>query len=203
MSVEELLASPKIVTYSLTSNHLFDKRFDCDNALRDSCGKHKLNDFLFEYGRIAVKYRHCRINVIENETDIIAYYSLAHDSLHIDSKDEDFYNELHGYIDSERVEFVEKYCSSLVFPAIKIEHMAVNRKYQSLKLGTYLLDVIIGELLENEHWYGCQYITVDALNNKDTVKFYTRNKFQFVSLADHTQATRRMYRPLFEYFTAK
>lgn len=200
VTIEGLLKSLNVTVQTLTLDYNFSKCFDCNNPNRASNGTHKLNEFLIKYGKIATKYRHCRIKTIESTDEIIAYYSLSNDSLCVNFSDDEFYDELRRVIKGEEVGFVDKYCSQNIFPAIKIEHLAVNKTYQSRKIGTWLLQVIIGEVISNENWYGCQYITVDALNNKDTTKFYLQNDFTYVSSADSQQPTRKMYRPLFEYF---
>lgn len=41
---------------------------------------------------------------------------------------------------------------------------------------------------------GCQFVTVDALNNKRAIKFYQNNLFSFQTNRDFYSPTRRMYR---------
>jgi hypothetical protein len=43
---------------------------------------------------------------------------------------------------------------------------------------------------------GCQFITVDALNNRDTLRFYEKNGFSFVTLTDYNKPSRQMYKNL-------
>lgn len=43
---------------------------------------------------------------------------------------------------------------------------------------------------------GCQFVTVDALNNEKTVRFYLDNLFNFQTNKDRYSPTRRMYRIL-------
>ena len=63
-----------------------------------------------------------------------------------------------------------------------------------------ILKYIIGEIIENDNGYGCQYLTVDALNNSDTNKFYSKFGFQNVTNEDHCAPFRRMYYPLIDLF---
>ena len=47
---------------------------------------------------------------------------------------------------------------------------------------------------------GCQFITVDALNNYRTINFYTdKLGFEFQTLSDMGNHTRRMYLDIFSH----
>ena len=178
------------------------KPFTCENEARKSYGKHALDTFIQKYAKSLVQFRRCRINVIENSDEIIAYYSLAHDSLSIEVNNDDFFRELKEKICKIDSSFdIDNYCKTeKTFPAVKIEHLAVNVKYQDQGIGSNLIFAIIGDIISNTNWYGCQYLTVDVLNNSDTNKFYINNGFQYVTLKDHASDCRRMYLPLFDYF---
>ena len=43
---------------------------------------------------------------------------------------------------------------------------------------------------------GCQFLTVDALNNVETIHFYEKNGFSFVTLLDYNKPSRQMYKNL-------
>jgi len=196
----EIMDSLDAHIYTLHSDQEIQKPFDCNKEGKTSYNKNKLNDFLFKYSATTAKFRRYRINIIENENKIIAYFSLAHDSLIVDATDSDFKDYLESYTSEESREFREEYCKEQSFPAIKIEHLAVDKEYQSRGIGECILKYIIGEIIENDNGYGCQYLTVDALNNSDTNKFYSKFGFQNVTNEDHCAPFRRMYYPLIDLF---
>lgn len=199
-NLTEVLSCYNATIYKLQHDHCFDKAFNCDKEGRHSCYKNKLNDFLFNFSTKTAKLHRYRTNIIENNDHIIAFFSLAHDALIIDGSDVDFREHLEQCTQEEEAAFREEYCKQTTFPAIKIEHLAVDKDFQSQKIGKCILDYIIGELIDNENAYGCQYITVDALNNPDTNKFYVNNGFEYVSNKDFHNVTRKMYYPLFKWF---
>ena len=63
-----------------------------------------------------------------------------------------------------------------------------------LRYGMEILSSIIISFLNNKT--GCQFITVDALNNHDTLNFYEKNGFAFVTLSDYNKPSRQMYKNL-------
>lgn len=127
---------------------------------------------------------------------------MAHDLLILDpSNDMEFLDEIRQSISQEDSSFVEELCKQKEFPAIKIEHLAVHKDFQSQQIGKCLISTIIGEIISNKNWYGCQYLTVDSLNNSDTNKFYENNGFSYVSNRDMNKPTRKMYQTLINLFT--
>jgi tRNA(Met) C34 N-acetyltransferase TmcA len=82
-----------------------------------------------------------------------------------------------------------------MFPAAKIGRFAVDREFQRSGYGTEILNLIVMSFLSNNKT-GCQFITVDALNNADTLRFYEKNDFSFVTLTDFNKPSRQMYKNL-------
>lgn len=199
-NLTDVLSCFNAVIYRLQHDHCLDKSFDCDKEGRHSFNQNKLNEFLFNFSTKTTKLHRYRTNIIENDDQIIAFFSLAHDSLIIDGSDVDFREHLEQCTQTEEAAFREEYCKQTSFPAIKIEHLAVDKDFQSQEIGRCILDYIIGELIDNDNAYGCQYITVDALNNPDTNKFYMNYGFQYVTNRDSHKETRKMYYSLFEWF---
>ena len=199
-NLAEVLNHYDATIYQLNHDHSFEKSFDCNKQGRSSCDKNKLNEFLFNFSTKTAKLHRYRTNIIENADQIIAFFSLAHDALIIDGSDVDFQEHLANCTKKESDAFREEYCRQTSFPAIKIEHLAVDKDFQSKEIGRCIIDYIIGEILENDNGYGCQYLTVDALNNSDTNKFYLNYGFQYVTQKDSYKETRKMYFSLIELF---
>lgn len=59
-----------------------------------------------------------------------------------------------------------------------ITYLAVSRKYQSLKIGSTLVD-FIANIARNQKVSGCVFLTVNALHTADysAVSFYEKNHF--------------------------
>lgn len=95
-------------------------------------------------------------------------------------------------IDNEYIPTFEKQTS---FPAINIGHLGVRTNIQSKGVGEQILDFVL-YTFSNYNISGCQFITVDSLNNKRTNKFYVRNGFANQTNSDSYNPTRRMYLPI-------
>jgi GNAT superfamily N-acetyltransferase len=81
-----------------------------------------------------------------------------------------------------------------MFPVAKIGRFAVDREFQRCGYGTEILNLIVMSFLSNNKT-GCQFFTVNALNNADTL-FYEKNDFLFVTLTDFNKPSRQMYKNL-------
>lgn len=66
---------------------------------------------------------------------------------------------------------------------------------QSKGIGEQILDFVL-YTFSNYNISGCQFITVDSLNNSRTNKFYAKNGFLNQTDSDKHSSTRRMYLPI-------
>jgi tRNA(Met) C34 N-acetyltransferase TmcA len=82
-----------------------------------------------------------------------------------------------------------------MYPAAKIGRFAVNTELQRSGYGTQILHLIIMSFL-TDNKTGCQFLTVDALNNAETIRFYEKNGFAFVTSSDYNKPSRQMYKNL-------
>ena len=116
------------------------------------------------------------------------------DALMITGADEKdiFIDDLRFEAESETVDFFSRQSS---FPAINIGHLGVSEKVQCKEIGTAIID-LVADTFTKYRQAGCQFITVDALNNSDTIRFYQLNGFSFQTNRDFYSITRRMYRIL-------
>lgn len=116
------------------------------------------------------------------------------DALMIGSQAEknDFIEDLKFEWDEDIVDFLNRQSS---YPAINIGHLGIIKGYQSMGIGSMIID-LVGDTYAKYRQSGCQFITVDALNNERTTKFYCENSFWFQTNQDSTSPTRRMYRVL-------
>ena len=86
------------------------------------------------------------------------------------------------------------------YPSVKLGRLGVHAEYARKGIGTEILDSIKMSFI-TKNKTGCRFITVDAYNNPDTIRFYERNGFKFLPCdsSESKQKTRLMYfdlRPL-------
>ncbi|MDR0437529.1 MAG: GNAT family N-acetyltransferase [Bacteroidales bacterium] len=183
----EDLESGRTRIVRLTDTHSI-KQFDC--------GIDDLNDFLFSDAKIYLQYLYATTYLLESNDRTIAYYSLQNDLLQIDPHiDRDFYSEISETIPDKDYSFLLGMKDISTYPAVKIGRFAVDTEFQRCGYGTQILNFIIMSFLSGNKT-GCQFITVDALNNLDTLRFYERNGFSYVTLFDCNKPSRQMYKNL-------
>ena len=167
-----------------------------NNVLSFSCGCEELDHFFHEEIYLCTKHHYisayCAKDIRTNE--IVAIVTLSNDSVvihNVEDKD-DFVEMSKSRIDNEYIPTFEKQTS---FPAINIGHLGVRTNIQSKGVGEQILDFVL-YTFSNYNISGCQFITVDSLNNKRTNKFYVRNGFANQTNSDSYNSTRRMYLPI-------
>ena len=94
--------------------------------------------------------------------------------------------------DSAAVDFFKRQSS---YPAINIGHLGTSVEFQGKGIGMTIIEFVAGTFSQYKQ-AGCQFITVDALNNERTIRFYLNNLFIFQTNRDFCSQTRRMYRIL-------
>ena len=127
---------------------------------RFGCGDHDINDFIrndaFEYEkqRLARTYL-----VIYNEQDLVGFFSLVNDAIRLkeDEKEDDGLPfKLHE------------------FPATKIVRMAVHKPMQSKGIGSIMVRIAFGFVLNCDHGVS-RFVTVDSYPSN--ISFYERFNF--------------------------
>ena len=166
---------------------------DFDKLSSFSCGEPELDYFFQKEVRECVKYRYLSAYCAFIESgEIIAAFTLMNDALMI--KDtiakEDFITDVRFITNEDIVKF---FILQTSYPAINIGHLGTSKEYQRRGVGTAIID-LVAETFSQDTRTGCQFITVDSLNNPDTNKFYLKNNFYNQTDADASSPTRRMYR---------
>ena len=153
--------------------------FDCEDA--------DLNDFLLNDAQhymtelLAVTY------LVKDGKSIAAFFSLANDKLTCDPADpqgKPEWNRLARKIPNKK--------RRRSFPAVKLGRLGVDKRFKRIGLGRDILDYL-------KRWFiignktGCRFITVDAYNKPEIVRFYEKNGFCFLTPTDKTEGTRLMY----------
>lgn len=176
MTEEEL---SRFYLFSLEENSTI-KPFDCDD--------NDLNEFLFEKAKLYKREFLATTFIIENENQTIAFYSIFNDSLKVE--DEGFANKsaLKRFL-KNIVPHPKRHLKS--FPALKIGRLGIDKNFKGRGLGKMIVHNIINEALELNEKQGCKLITVDAYNQ--SLKFYERLNFEYLTENDLYDETRQMY----------
>ena len=168
---------------------------DYENMSAFSCGVKALDDFFHYEVKECVQRRYLSAYTVFLESgEIVAAFTLMNDALMIRSQTEkeDFIEDLKFEADEDIATFLNRQTS---YPAINIGHLGIQKGYQSMGIGSLIID-LVADTYTKHRQSGCQFITVDALNNNRTTKFYCENYFGFQTNRDSTSSTRRMYRIL-------
>ncbi len=159
----------------LTPEHSI-KPFDCDNE--------DLNDFFinncvhYQNELLAVTY------ILENHEKTVAFFSILNDKIALkDVGNPNLWDKLFR----EKMPENKRFNS---YPAMKIGRLGVNVEFKGQKIGTAIIDYLKAWFITNNRT-GCKYITVDAYS--ESLNFYKKNKFNFLTEKDVNKDTRAMY----------
>ena len=168
---------------------------DYENMSAFSCGVDELDNFFRHEVEECVKRHYLAAYcAFLNSGEFVVAFTLMNDALMISSQieEEDFIDDLKFEVNADIVDFFNRQSS---YPAINIGHLGTSVNYQGKGIGTAIIDLVADTFAEYRQ-AGCQFITVDALNNPRCIKFYYTNGFCLQTKKDICSATRRMYRIL-------
>lgn len=160
-----------------------------------SCGVDELDNFFRYEVAECVSHRYLSAYcAFLASGEIVAAFTLMNDALMISgqSEKEDFIYDLRFETSDDIIDFFNRQSS---YPAVNIGHLGTSIAYQHCGIGTGIIDLVVDTFLHHRQ-AGCQFITVDALNNQETIRFYKNNLFSFQTNKDLYSSTRRMYRIL-------
>lgn len=120
------------------------------------CGDDDLNEFLLVDSFDNIDNSLCTIFLCVFDENVIGFFSLSADSIKINNK------------------LTIEYPS---YPAIKIGRLAVSKEFQNLHVGSVLIEWIIGFCRNLRKEIGIRFVSVDAYNNVNTIRFYQNNLF--------------------------
>jgi GNAT superfamily N-acetyltransferase len=166
-----------------------------------NCGDDDLNEFLLKdawnYKRqlLAETYLCYPTNLYnEGNREPIAYISLCNDCIHMKDDQNKLKSVLKAFYNKcIKKSLPHKKRSHKSFPAVKIARLAVHKGFHSGGVGTHLLNMT-KSLFLNDNRTGCKFLTIDAYNNEDTIRFYVeKNKFQFLWDSDKGEEQRILW----------
>jgi len=77
------------------------------------------------------------------------------------------------------------------YPAVKIGRFGVNKEFQGQSIGSQMMSYIKCFFVSTNKT-GCRFLTVDAYNKPEILKFYSKNGFTFLSEKDIGKQIRTM-----------
>lgn len=145
-------------------------------------GIKQMDDFIHDYLAACSTSHFCVTYYVrlQPKGEIVALFSLSNDSVDLDEDDFDDMRIGAAGTDLPLVDdsFRERFEQKCTYPALEITYLAVQEKYQRLKIGTTLID-FIANMARNKSAYGCVFLTVNALHIEEysAVPFYAANDF--------------------------
>jgi GNAT superfamily N-acetyltransferase len=148
------------------------------------CGRADVNAYLTESAKSYDKQFLSVTYLLESATRTIAFISLTNDRITIESTPITGRWKKYFY---EYLPIGKKYIS---YPAVKIVQLGVDKNFQHQNVGTALID-FVKKWLINNRYTGCRFLTVEGI--KESLPFYEKNGFYYMTNDDVDSATRIMY----------
>lgn len=155
------------------------------NILPFNCGNTDLNGFLFDDAKNYANQLLATTFIIQSETETVAYFNYLNDKIS------------HTEIGNKKT-FLDRISSILAqgkdgytsYPAVKIGRLAVSQNFKGNGYGRDILNFTKALFVDNNRT-GCKFITVDAY--RESLDFYLKNGFKYLSSRDKKSDTRLMY----------
>lgn len=152
------------------------------------CGDEDLNNFLIEDAKGFLEKRIATSFILEDEGNIVAYFCLLNDKISRQEITNSNWKRIKdGFPESKRFGS---------YPAIKIGRFAVSSSYRGRNIGTDLMNLLKGMLVENPNYSAFRFLTVDAYLS--AIDFYQKNHFKMLSEKIQNEHTRLMFFDMLE-----
>jgi GNAT superfamily N-acetyltransferase len=156
---------------------------DDERDLSFDCGDADLNEFFFYDSKLVCRELIAVTYAWTDNDQTLSYFSISNDAI-AREVDKAAYRRA-----ARNIPHAKRF---MTLPAVKIGRLAVDKRFQSNGVGSAVIDFIKGWFTEGNKT-GCRFIVVDALNNPDTLKFYSKNGFLYLNPKDEKDKTRLMY----------
>lgn len=132
------------------------------------CGKEHLDAFLTQTAPNLHRDR-LGLTTVAFHVDVpgrvVGYFTLSNDGLPLTT--------------SEQLELgLSEQVALSSFPSVKLGRLAVNQQLQGQGVGSHLLSLVHGEILESASLSAARLVIVDADNEPDVIAFYRRHGYQ-------------------------
>jgi GNAT superfamily N-acetyltransferase len=148
------------------------------------CGRDDVNAYLMESAKSYDKQFLSVTYVLESAVQTVAFIALTNDRITIESTPITGRWKKYFY---EYLPIGKRYIS---YPAVKIVQLGVNKIFQRQEVGTALIDYMKKWLINNRYT-GCRFLTVEGI--KESLPFYEKNGFYYMTNEDVDSTTRIMY----------
>jgi hypothetical protein len=156
--------------------------FACLNSF--SCGEDKNDEFIRDNALSHKEQLIAETYVLKSKEDnndnSVAFISFCNDAIPLTHLQE---------TSQEAITSRKRYPN---MPAVKIARLGVSCALQRKNLGTYIINMA-KVFFTTDNRTGCRFLTVDALNNPNVIKFYTQNDFQVLKKQKNNKKTVIMY----------
>lgn len=155
------------------------------NILPFDCGNTDLNGFLFDDAKNYANQLLATTFIIQSENETVAYFNYLNDKIsHTEIGNRDtFLNRISSLLPQGK----DGYTS---YPAVKIGRLAVSERFKGNGYGREIINFTKALFVDNNRT-GCKFITVDAY--RESLDFYMKNGFKYLSSRDKKSDTRLMY----------
>jgi len=172
----------------LESNDIKLIRLEPDTIILPfDCGNADLNGFLFDDAKNYAKNLMALTYLLQDNEKTIAYFNYLNDKIShtdLDGNLVKFATRVGAFLPQEKSHFKS-------YPAVKIGRLAVHSDCQNGGgYGRKIINFTKG-LFTNKNKTGCKFITVDAY--RESLKFYEKMGFKYLSSKDKKSDTRLMY----------
>lgn len=154
------------------------------------CGNTDLNDY---FNNDSKRYNDELISKTyywTHESDIVAMASISNDTINFEKMNRR----------KKKKKFND--CIQKHYPAVKIGRLGVNVTHQRKHIGEDIIIFFQGLFLVKNRT-GCRFITIDAYNKPNVIKFYQKCGFKYFDNEDKDSDSRAMYldlAPLYNRF---
>ena len=153
-----------------------------------SCGNKDLDEFFatdyFDYAKQLMGKTYAFLEV-NNPHEIVCAFTVANASI--------FTNHLPNARRKRIGKGVPQTQRDMIYPAVLIGRLGVNKSYMRRHIGTELMDSIKSWFIDDENKTGCRYLVVDAYNEATPLEYYRKNGFDFMF---STEEQEREYRSI-------
>ena len=140
-----------------------------------SCGDKDLDEFFnsdyYDYQRQLMGKTYVFLEM-ESPTEIVCAFTVSNASI--------FTNYLPNARKKKIGKDVPVAKRDLIYPAVLIGRLGVNKKYLHQNIGSQLMSRIKDWFIDKDNKTGCRYLVVDAYNKPEACEYYQRNGFNYM-----------------------
>ena len=140
-----------------------------------SCGNKDLDEFFsadyLDYAEQLMGKTYAFLE-IENPSEIVCAFTVSNASI--------FTNHLPNARRKRVGKDVPWQKRDMIYPAVLIGRLGVNRKFMRKHVGTELMQSIKSWFVDEYNKTGCRYLVVDAYNEEIPIRYYRNNGFDFM-----------------------